>query len=386
MENTTFLLTNLLAHKLNNQCEPIAFEQPDIRTVTSLLQLAKKHDIMPLIGTELIDSHLISDEKLRAKVQDCLCETACYYEKMNYEFHWLCDLLEEAGIPFIPLKGAVLRQHYPEPWLRTSGDIDILVEDTFLDTAVSLLLQKGCTLDREKRFHDIPLITPGGILLELHFNIRENIPSLDRVLDMVWQFSEPIPGKQYAHCQSNVFLLFHLLAHMEYHLLNGGCGIRSFIDVWLLQNNIDYDSEFMQKLCAEAGIAEFYQNVCLLTGVWFEGKQHNATSRSLEELVISGGSFGTVSNKLLIHQAQSGSKGKHMLHRVFKPYEELKEQFPALSQKPWLAPAYQILRWCRVFTNKRLNVVMKEMRASQEHSQDQIANISQLLEDVGLKF
>ena len=78
MENTTFLLTNLLAHKLNNQCEPIAFEQPDIRTVTSLLQLAKKHDIMPLIGTELIDNHLISDEKLRAKVQDCLCETACY--------------------------------------------------------------------------------------------------------------------------------------------------------------------------------------------------------------------------------------------------------------------------------------------------------------------
>lgn len=386
MEETIFLLTKLLAHKLDGQGVPVPFEQPDINTVNNLLRLAKKHDVMALIGTELLASDFIPDDPLRTKVQDTLCETVCYYEKMNYEFHWVCDLLEEAKIPFIPLKGAVLRQYYPEPWLRTSGDIDILIQDEFLDTAVSLLLQKGCTFDREKRFHDIPLITPGGILLELHFNIRENISAMDQVLDMVWRYSEPIPGKQYAYRQSNTFLLFHLLAHMAYHLLNGGCGIRSIVDIWLLQNKVEYDSLLLQELCTKAGIYRFYENVCYLTVVWFEEKQHTATSRLLEKLIISGGSFGTSNNKILINQAQSGSKSKHMLHRIFKPYDELKEQFPTLSKKPWLTPAYQVLRWSRVFTDRRLNNVMKEMHTSQEHSQNQIAEISVLLEDIGLKF
>ena len=386
MENTIFLLTKLLAHKLNGRGEPVPFELPDVNTVKKLLHLAKKHDVMALISTELLACDFISDDSLYTKVQDSLCETVCYYEKMNYEFHWLCDLLEDAEIPFIPLKGAVLRQYYPEPWLRTSGDIDILIRDEYLDSAVSLLLQKGCTLDREKRFHDIPLITPGGILLELHFNIRENIPAMDQVLDKVWQYSEPIPGRQYAHRQSNTFLLFHLLAHMAYHLLNGGCGIRSFADIWILQNKTEYDPLLLQEFCTEAGIYRFYENICFITGVWFEENQHNATSRLLENLVMNGGSFGTLNNKILINQAQSGNKNLHMLRRIFKPYGELKEQFPALSNKPWLTPVYQIFRWGRVFTDRRLNNVMKEMHTSQEHSQNQITEISILLEDVGLKF
>ena len=36
------------------------------------------------------------------------------------------------------LKGAVLRQYYPEPWLRTSGDIDILVEHTICPVFIAL--------------------------------------------------------------------------------------------------------------------------------------------------------------------------------------------------------------------------------------------------------
>ena len=108
--------------------------------------------------------------------------------------------------------------------------------------------------------------------------------------------------------------------------------------------------------------------------------------KSLENLIMNGGSFGTLNNRILITQAQSGSKNLHMLRRIFKPYGELKEQFPALSNKPWLTPVYQIFRWGRVFTDRRLNNVMKEMHTSQEHSQNQITEISILLEDVGLKF
>ncbi len=35
----------------------------------------------------------------------------------------------------MPLKGSVIRNMYPEPWMRTSCDIDILVEKSSLDVA-----------------------------------------------------------------------------------------------------------------------------------------------------------------------------------------------------------------------------------------------------------
>lgn len=43
------------------------------------------------------------------------------YEKINYELNRLRSALNEAQIPFIPLEGSVLRQYYPEPWMRTSS-------------------------------------------------------------------------------------------------------------------------------------------------------------------------------------------------------------------------------------------------------------------------
>lgn len=384
MDNLISLLTNLIESSLSGHHNSLKMSSIPSEVLIKLLKLAKKHDVTAIIGSELIAHDLITQDHTQIKIQDAVCEAVCYYEKMNYEFHWLCDLLEDAHIPFIPLKGAVIRDYYPEPWLRTSGDIDILIQDSFLDEAVSLLLQKGCRLDREKRFHDIPLITPGGILLELHFNIRENIAALDQMLDKVWQYSEPVPGKRFQHQQTNAFLLFHLLAHMSYHLINGGCGIRSFADIWLLENHLNYDRKLLQSLCCEAQLDLFYHNVNYLIGVWFEGKKHNFTSKSLEQLVITGGSFGNADNRILISQAKIGSRNKHMLHRIFKPYDELKTQFPALEQKPWLTPAFQIIRWGCVFTDGRLRSVITELHTSQDHSQDQIAETKVLLENVGL--
>jgi hypothetical protein len=53
---------------------------------------------------------------------------------MKHEFERICLVLEKAKIPHIPLKGSVLRKLYKEPWLRTSCDIDILVQEETLGT------------------------------------------------------------------------------------------------------------------------------------------------------------------------------------------------------------------------------------------------------------
>ena len=384
MEQMISLLTDLIASSLSNHNTAVgSMKSFSPESLSKLLALAKKHDISAMIGSELIVRDLVQRESERIKIQDALCEAVCYYEKLNYEVQWLSVLLEEAQIPFIPLKGAVVRSLYPEPWMRTSGDIDILIQESFLDQAVSLLLENGCRMDGKRRYHDIPLLTPGGLPLELHYHIRENMESMDAVLDKVWQFSEVVPGKRFEHRQMDTFLVFHLLAHMAYHLVNGGCGIRSVIDIRLMQKK-NIDGDLLHALCCEAKLDLFQSNINHLIAVWFDGGQHSPTTRMLEQLIVTGGAFGTADNRILIRQAQLGSKGKYTFNRIFKPYKELKTQFPILNHKPWLAPLYQAVRWGRVITGRRINIAAKELQGGHRHSDDQITDTQKLLACIGL--
>ena len=69
--------------------------------------------------------------------------TAVYrYERINYELNCLTEALNQAEMPFIPLKGSILRQYYPEPWMRTSCDIDILVREEDIDAATQAIEKK----------------------------------------------------------------------------------------------------------------------------------------------------------------------------------------------------------------------------------------------------
>ena len=64
------------------------------------------------------------------------------YEQSRYELNRICKTLNDAQISFVPLKGAVIRNYYSEPWLRTSCDIDVLVREEDLKQAVKVLVSE----------------------------------------------------------------------------------------------------------------------------------------------------------------------------------------------------------------------------------------------------
>ena len=52
------------------------------------------------------------------------------------------ELFQANQIFYLPLKGSVLRKYYPEEWMRTSGDIDILIKEQDFACAKDLLIEK----------------------------------------------------------------------------------------------------------------------------------------------------------------------------------------------------------------------------------------------------
>ena len=216
----------------------------------ALCRLAKMHDLAHLIYDAFLNNGLFpKNEKLKGRLKQE--KLFAVYREIRSEsvIEILRGLFQKNRIDFILLKGAIIKDLYPEPWMRTSCDIDVLVKETDLERALSILKDEGFTTDNVKNYHDISLFY-GNVHVELHYNILENLPNVDDILNKVWEYSVNAGGTEYRELPE--FFAFHHIAHMSYHFLSGGCGIRPFIDLKLMKDKNFYDENKKKQKEAEA--------------------------------------------------------------------------------------------------------------------------------------
>ena len=94
----------------------------------ALFKLSKRHDLAHLIGDALDKNDLLPDGT-EAKKRFLQERSMAVYriEQLRYEYELVFSALEELQVDYLPLKGTVLRKYYPEDWMRTSADVDVLV-------------------------------------------------------------------------------------------------------------------------------------------------------------------------------------------------------------------------------------------------------------------
>lgn len=186
MENVTKTVIDCIKYEICGQQEKIVLPEVSARFLIEVYKLSKAHDVAHLVGDALNKSGVFEnlpadlDENERAaiaKVKEKFDEqifTAVYrYENINYELEQICKTLEEAKIPFIPLKGSVIRKYYPEPLMRTSCDIDVLVHENDIEKAMSFLVKKSGAACETKGSHDVGLFL-NSVHIELHYSHIES--------------------------------------------------------------------------------------------------------------------------------------------------------------------------------------------------------------------
>lgn len=352
------------------------------QTLERVCVLAKMHDLAHIPGQALAQLGLPECEPLK-ELRRTTFMAVQRYVQLDYELKRICDTLERAQIPFIPLKGAQVRKFYPEPWMRTSCDIDILVHEKDLDRAVNALINDlSYTTDHKKKFHDMWLFSPSGIHLELHFSILETMENIDRLLSRVWEFA--IPVTEYRYALDNNFLAFHLMAHMSYHFTGGGSGIRSLLDIYLLRRKNTYDETVLRGYLAQCGIERFYDAVLDLIAAWFEGETPTALTKKMGHFLLMGGTYGTKKQRIIIKQQRKGGKVKYLLNRLFMPCKELKYRYRVLEKWPILYPFMLVCRWIELLFGGRLNTTWKEAKIAFNASKNQSEDLDDFLRQLGL--
>ena len=345
-----------------------------------LWAFGKRQSILPLIweGTRLLYPHSEWKQKVQDDLNDCIKRYVWRDESLRNVRH----SLDENNIPYVLLKGSVLQSLYPEEWMRTSSDIDILVREKDLSNAVNAIENQTSFRAKAKGYHDVSMISE-NYHLELHFSLREREIKIDPLLESAWEYAKPT-GEGLWFRFTPEYEIFYVTAHMAHHFINGGLGIRPFIDLWLLRNRTTYDEAVLNDLLDACDLKLFYEKCCALSSVWIDGKEHSEITLSLEKFCLSGGALGSRTLANVARQKQH--KGwNYVLSRVWIPKYDLIAFYGDDVHHPKHSTLYyQVKRWASWIKKDRRNDLKRQIGQLNEASEADIAEYSKLSKEMGL--
>ena len=350
-----------------------------------LYALSKSHDMAHIVAQGLSDLGLLGEDEISQKFQKQQMLSVYRYQKLNYELEQIFQTLENAKIPFIPLKGSVIRKYYPESWMRTSCDIDVLVHEEELDRAVALFEEKGYKSD-PKSSHDISLYSAGGIHIELHYETVEEGYAADAntILSNIWEYATPQSAESVHMMLTDEMFYFYHIAHMAKHFEHGGCGIRPFLDLWILEHRVKRDDPRRNTLLEQGGLLTFANTGRRLSAVWFDDAQHDEITEQMQSYILFGGVYGTLDNRVAVQQNKKGGRIRYALSRIFLPYDTIKFHYPILVKHRWLTPIMEIRRWFKLLFQGKVKSSLHELNVNRTMSQEQISGTADLLKKLGL--
>lgn len=352
--------------------------------LSQVIRLAKAHDLEHLLALGLRKNGLTSEKT--TEVEKSIFMAAFHCQRLESEQEKICAALESVAIPFIPLKGAVLRSYYPESWMRTSCDIDILVREEDVEKAAEMLVEDHGYTRGGKGSHDISLHAPNNTHLELHYTLIEDegINKVTQVLSAVWATTVKHGESDcWLEMPDELFYFYHI-AHMAKHFEIGGCGIRPFMDLWILDSMDTADRDQRDALLEQGGLLKFAQVARVLSKVWFEDAPMTPLCRQMQDFIIRGGVYGNTENRVAVQQQKKGGKLRYVLSKVFLPYDVIKFHYPVLQKHRWLLPLMQVRRWCKLIFCGHAKRVMRELEYNDNISKDRACQTREFLEKIGL--
>ena len=227
--------------------------------------------------------------------------------RLTYEYSELHDLLSSNDIPYVILKGMASASYYPDPILRTMGDIDFLIKPSDIPKAAELLESCGFIFLEDIKGVHISF-QKGDSLWEMHYSVH-GIPENETgvlIRSYLSDIIETAADYDTGDCKIKIPDDFHhglvLLLHTACHFTScTGVGLRHLCD-WAVFvchfTEAQFTCIFEEKL-KKCGLWRFAQILtlvsvrcfCLPRPSWVTEMDED-TVRQLISDIMSGGNFG----------------------------------------------------------------------------------------------
>jgi hypothetical protein len=376
------LMLALLRFELNRV--PLTKENKaalSVKAQKELLTLAKRHQVVSLVADALFQSDCLLDPGVAEECQAQRRLAIMRYLQHEYAIERFRAAFNRLGIPFILLKGSVLCHRYPQEWMRSNSDVDILVRPVDLERAMATATRDlGCVITK-RTSHDVSLMY-GDVLIELHYELVEDgrANRAQRVLKQVWDHASEKQDSEYI-LSDEMFYFYHM-AHMAKHFEATGCVARYFLDVWLL-NRSGFDAQKREGLLEQGQLLLFAKGVGNLADAWMTGRPLTADEALLHRFVLGQDAQGAVDRWIKISQSGE-SKPVFWFKRVFLPYAHMRNVYPVLQTHKWLLPFLWVRRWGKVLIRRDREKAIRQWQISHNTDRQEIESTQKLMETLGL--
>lgn len=362
MEQTVDIIMNLIRSEVDKSFA-LPWKSLSVKEISDAHKLAKKHSVSHLVSAAVVHNNLVEDTKLISEMNTEIYTSVMRLQFLKNELNKICNVFEKHKIEHMPLKGSIIREKYPEEWMRTCRDIDILVKPENHRRACDILCSElGYTVNRDNK-NDRVLNSPKGFCIEVHHALMsdEYVPQAIETLDTVWETAERISPDRYLYHMSEDMFYYHHLVHMAKHCVTGGCGIRPILDLWVFRNTGWQMSKNLCEMLEKSNLLKFAETMNELCQVWFSGASHNEKTLDVEDFVINGGDMGNENFCHVKRLEKSKGRAGYIFSKLLLPVDKLEEQYPIIKKHPFLIPFCQLHRLLGFLFGNRRRVMKDEI-------------------------
>ena len=312
--------------------------------------------------------------------------------RIDYEHAEVHRMMMKAEIPYVILKGSSSASYYPEPLLRTMGDVDLLISKSDLPK-VDVILQENGFHPIEKNDNECHLAyhrrTYGATSTwEVHWK-PNGIPSGKSGAKIEGYLADIIASAQRSNVSEGEYMVptaFHhglvMLLHVAGHLINTGIGLRHLCDwaVFVAKFSDEEFCEMFEDKLKAVGLWRFAQLLTQLsvkylhcpTKEWCDVGDDDYLEMMMVD-IMNGGNFG-VKDKNRINQAKlmtntgKGVDDTSLLKQLFLTMnQKARLGMPITAKVPLLLPVgwlYVVGRHLvRIKQKRRPTIDVKDMIA-----------------------
>lgn len=345
----------------------------------ALYAMSKKHNVTALVAEGMKKSKRFAS--ILPAFDELSRKYLFQYAHQTIALEQAVTALEERACPFVLLKGAQMRSFYPEPYLRTSCDIDILTRES--DAVIHEIMEgMGCrfTVDADTT---INFALPPVVEFEMHRRLFRDDSEFDGFFSDIWSYTLPAGADRVERVLPDEIFYVYMIAHMAKHVDCYGCGIRPLVDIYLFNRKRpqQYDSEKALTILERTGLAAFEERLRSLTEAWFETGELTSQDELLTAFLFGAGLYGneTISSAQKIRKSGSRRKGRFsmLVHHVFPPMWIMRPMYPRLLRCGIFLPVAWVMRGFRLLFcgRKKTTEVLSKMKDLDDSYLDRLSEV-----------
>ena len=213
-------LLALIAPQVGGKADPCVAKDDE-----TLYRQAVKHEVGNLLYLARMEDPAF-DPRVRAALERRLFASVSQQVRQESEAAAAFAALREENIPFLPMKGIVLRPLYPKPEMRTSCDVDLLYDERRRADVAAVMARLGFTDAGGDANNEE--YTKGPVTVETHRHLCMQLPRIDAYYADIFARLVPVSGSEYRMTDEDFYI--YQTVHAMKHFVAGGTGLRTVLD------------------------------------------------------------------------------------------------------------------------------------------------------------